>query len=392
MTLTHICSVEFDSVFESFSYPTVDYIEMLNRMLPTWPFYNMDNLWLGYFYDYHEMFTRIYTNDGICYTFNGLKVTDLYRESRVQYQRHSKVDNATIVQNGSLNWSMDKGYALDSNLETYPARVLNAGLTGSLTVFLRSIEDHVDYTCEVNQKGFKVLLHSPDDVPVNTKHSVHVSVETEMRIAVKPQMMITSADVAAYEPHKRQCYMNMERNLTFFKVYNQNNCELECLTNYTLKECGCVPFAMPRTPEMPICSHQQILCYFTAMFSMNLKQFSQVRVNVKPTHNIGIACNCMPTCTSVEYDAETSEGILYTEKFLSAIDYLEAFKGENIARLVIYFKKAHFVTSRRSELYGFTELLANFGGVFGLFMGVSLLSVIEIFYHCTLRLWSNMMR
>lgn len=56
------------------------------------------------------------------------------------------------------------------------------------------------------------------------------------------------------------------------------------------------------------------------------------------------------------------------------------------ARLSIFFKEHEFITSKRSELYGRTDFLANCGGLLGLFMGVSLLSIVELIYYATLRL------
>lgn len=56
------------------------------------------------------------------------------------------------------------------------------------------------------------------------------------------------------------------------------------------------------------------------------------------------------------------------------------------ARLSIFFKEHQFITSKRSELYGQTDFLANCGGLLGLFMGVSVLSIVEVIYYFTLRL------
>lgn len=56
------------------------------------------------------------------------------------------------------------------------------------------------------------------------------------------------------------------------------------------------------------------------------------------------------------------------------------------ARLSIFFKEHQFITSKRSELYGKTDFLANCGGLLGLFMGVSVLSIVEVIYYFTLRL------
>lgn len=60
------------------------------------------------------------------------------------------------------------------------------------------------------------------------------------------------------------------------------------------------------------------------------------------------------------------------------------------SRLSIFFKEAQFLTSKRSELYGTTDFLANCGGLLGLFMGVSTLSIVEIIYFCTVRLITNL--
>lgn len=60
------------------------------------------------------------------------------------------------------------------------------------------------------------------------------------------------------------------------------------------------------------------------------------------------------------------------------------------AQIFISFKDNQVFASRRSELYGKTDFLANCGGLLGLFMGVSLLSVVEAIYYCTLRLGCNL--
>ena len=48
------------------------------------------------------------------------------------------------------------------------------------------------------------------------------------------------------------------------------------------------------------------------------------------------------------------------------------------------------MASKRSELYGPVDFLANCGGLLGLFMGVSLLSIVDIIYYCSLHLVCNL--
>lgn len=57
----------------------------------------------------------------------------------------------------------------------------------------------------------------------------------------------------------------------------------------------------------------------------------------------------------------------------------------NFSKLEMYFKRPRFISMRRSELFGVTDFLANCGGLLGLFLGFSFLSLVEIFYFLTLR-------
>ena len=57
----------------------------------------------------------------------------------------------------------------------------------------------------------------------------------------------------------------------------------------------------------------------------------------------------------------------------------------NMAHVHIYFKQLHFMQQERKERFTGLELLANIGGLLGLCMGISLLSVIEVIYFFFLR-------
>jgi uncharacterized membrane protein len=51
----------------------------------------------------------------------------------------------------------------------------------------------------------------------------------------------------------------------------------------------------------------------------------------------------------------------------------------------IFLKHDDFIYSKRSELYSATEFIANFGGILGLFLGVSILSIVEVIYFIAFR-------
>lgn len=389
LTLLQVCSTHvIDEGMPRIAKESIDYQLVLEKIIPSFERYFYYCRWLSNFGECNELFTKTLTEEGICYTFNGLNATDLYRENTYQYQKLGFSNSSFITEtlNRSLSWSLEHGYDTNSGILTYPARVLSAGARAGIFIVLQSFKQEVDYECRGPTQGFKVLLHSPDDAPIVSKHYVRIPMGKEVLIAVKPNMITTSSGIAQYQPYRRQCFLSFERQLKYFKIYTQNNCELECLTNYTLNKCGCVKFSMPRTPETPVCAENKIHCYDRAEDEMLLKEFTEGRAATE--------CNCMPACTSLVYNAETSQGNFDLEEMLNADgeaeEFFSEFPGAQMSRLSIYFKENQFITSKRSELYGVTDFLANCGGIFGLFMGFSILSMVEMMYHFSLRLWSNM--
>lgn len=51
------------------------------------------------------------------------------------------------------------------------------------------------------------------------------------------------------------------------------------------------------------------------------------------------------------------------------------------ASVQVFFKLAHLTRLKRYEIYALSDFLSSTGGLFGLFLGCSVLSLIEIVYH-----------
>lgn len=391
-TLLHVCNTQIiEQDMPLIPGEDLDYFHVLERMLPPFERYFFYCRWLSRFNECDKYFRKTLTEEGICYTFNGLRPTEVYREDTYQYQYHNALENFT-----HSSWSLETGYDAASDVETYPARVLSAGARSGIFMALQSFKQEVDYACRGPVQGFKVLLHAPDDVPQVSKQFVRIPMGREVLIAVKPNMITTSSGIAEYHPQRRQCFLSHERLLRFFKVYSESNCQLECLANFTLTKCGCVKFSMPRSLDMPVCGEEKIYCYDRAERELLVREFRRVRsLNVAGETPKGAetACNCMPACTSLIYNTEISQANFDLDEMLAAegdTEFKKEYPGSQMSRLSIYFKQSQFITSKRSELYGVTDFLANCGGIFGLFMGFSILSMVEVIYHFTLRFGVNL--
>lgn len=57
--------------------------------------------------------------------------------------------------------------------------------------------------------------------------------------------------------------------------------------------------------------------------------------------------------------------------------------------LIVSYRSKWTLPLVRRELLGWSDLLAKLGGLFGLMMGASVISLLEIFYYCLIRPWRN---
>ncbi|KAJ8951539.1 hypothetical protein NQ318_020412 [Aromia moschata] len=200
-------------------------------------------------------------------------------------------------------WTLEEGYPSTAKKDTFPRRAMSAGSSAGLFLLITAYQQDLDYICKGPVQGFKARHECCKPVRVIIRRYL------ELVMSINPDMMTTSPGLRNYDAHRRQCYFPDEKHLTFFRYYTQQNCQVECLTNYTSAKCGCVAYHMPRKIQM--------------------------------------------------------------------------------SRLTLYFKEQQFITSERNELYGLTDFLANCGGILGLFIGFSFLSIVEVFYFLTLRLVCN---
>ncbi|CAG9812680.1 unnamed protein product, partial [Phaedon cochleariae] len=301
------------------------------------------------------------------------------------------------------NWTIENGYSENAGLYTYPRRALLAGVKNSLTVNLKTSKSNIDHICKNSFQGFRVSLHLPSRIPRPSQEYFRVPLNEVVLAAIHPVMITTSNAVKMYNARRRECYFSSEKPLKFFKMYTGNNCRLECLTNYTLYYCGCVDFYMPRSHDTKICGIGNLDCMNIAeekfelgdlrnkMTKTSHKLFK--RRNVTMAYKKPPVCNCMPLCSDLSYNVDTSQSnwdwmqVVKAETRNRSPSYEE--EGMYVSKLILFFKSSQFITSQRHELYGPTDFLANFGGLLGLFTGFSVLSLMEAIYFLTVRLCCN---
>jgi acid-sensing ion channel, other len=181
---------------------------------------------------YHQrcstMFKVVVTEEGVCYTYNGLDVL--------------RGDNESDVE-----WTLEGGYS--NNTEHND---VYAGSAYPLIVALEVRKEFNDGLCKGPILGFKVYLHLPNEIPHISKHYYLVPYKQSVKITTIPKIIVTAPELRHFSLEKRQCFFSDERYLRFFKYYTQSNCEFECVVNLTVSVCGCLRFDMPSELEISV--------------------------------------------------------------------------------------------------------------------------------------------
>ncbi|KAM5255520.1 acid-sensing ion channel 3 isoform 2-T2 [Ctenodactylus gundi] len=281
-----------------------------------------------------ENFTVIFTRMGQCYTFNsGAQGTELL----------------TTTKGGAGN---GLEVMLDVQQEEY------------LPVW----KDTEDTPFEV---GIRVQIHSQEEPPIIDQlgfgaapgYQTFVSCQQQQLSYLPPPWGDCSSK--SLNPDFEQEPSDPLGSPSPSPPYSLTGCRLACEARYLARKCGCRMMHMPG--GAPVCSPQQYKdCANPTLDAMLRKD----------------TCTCPNPCAVTRYAKELSMVRIPSR---SAARYLarkfnrsEAYIAENVLVLDIFFEALNYETVEQKKAYEVSELLGDIGGQMGLFIGASLLTILEI--------------
>ncbi|KAJ9590412.1 hypothetical protein L9F63_016556 [Diploptera punctata] len=288
---------------------------------------------------YSNRLIKIYTEFGLCYAYN------------------SQI--AKIVEGKNLP-KLDDG-RIDIHKMEPPIRVsyLESGRPRSVTAMNSGFIVYFVSTWDLPTFGSGNLLITEQG---GMYHRVGMSIEIISLVATK-EVKITNIN-------RRQCRFYDESNLKISPVYTKHHCHAQCRMDLATKHCGCVPFFYEGAVEAgyKICDIKGMLCLQDISVAL-------VKVTGKAAMKM-YTCKCYPGCESDNYklSKETQLSTTWEPKY----------GGTTLAWQIGMFPR---IRSKRDVIFTFSDLLIAFGGTAGLFLGFSVLSLVEIMYNVTLRLF-----
>eukprot|EP00795_Rhopilema_esculentum_P002064 gene2064-17631_t len=226
------------------------------------------------------------------------------------------------------------------------------------------------------RQGVIVHIHDPkqhvpisDGIPIPEGFHTHVAIRRRI-IKLKPS------------PYPSKCIRGDEQDKE--SIYpgknTQMHCYNSCFFKQTYKQCPGVFFEMrgfmgpPKYPKVANYSDPQFWnCIIKSIVKYDYQK-----------------CNCSPICEEEAYEVKVNRNPWPQSWQASSVSHIvSAMKGvesvspdevrERLIRLSVYYDEMVESTFEEKEVYDLSAFTSDLGGQMGLFLGASLLSLIEIF-------------
>ncbi|XP_070185104.1 acid-sensing ion channel 3-like [Littorina saxatilis] len=273
-------------------------------------------------------FTPVFTDMGLCYSFN--------------------VNGSLAAREAGRSFGLK--LTLDAKQDDY----------------LRSMDHYYG-------AGFRVVVHAPGVPPIMSERGVAVSPGLHNFLAIDVKQLKNA------EPSISQCG---SKELKYYRTtYSTEACRLECRTDVISDTCGCRDLYMPNT-DVRICDPPE---FHTCLYP-TLDEYLKSANHCEDL--------CPEPCQENLYRVTPSSNPLsdrFLDEFSTVMGQDPQYWRSNLVHLEIYLTSMTYEKVEKQLGYTLLQLFCDVGGAFGLLLGASILTLLEIvdFFLCRISAGGN---
>ncbi|XP_060844346.1 pickpocket protein 19-like [Rhopalosiphum padi] len=312
--------------------------------------------WRGITYKCKDILRFQRTEEGFCYSFNS-------QTAERSINDESKINPPFIGSDGIL----------------IPLRNNAAGKETGLKLIMSNMSNQF-FPNDDRRRGYNVMVHTPDSFPdVATAYKVHAIRDRISLISVSVAQVEADESLDRLDSENSQCYLYKAKakNLSslLHKSSNEDTCYIKCRMRAIHKACNCTQYFFKLYKGLGShCGIEHIPCLIANDILQRNPQVSEDEPGFpKWSMPFAMNCSCRPPCSFMTYTTELryeNRQFVNNEPSSSRYDvYLE-----------VNYRELYATSYRRSMRYTTQDLLVSFGGVASLFLGCSLVSIVEILY------------
>ncbi|XP_045446321.1 uncharacterized protein LOC123654465 [Melitaea cinxia] len=243
------------------------------------------------------------------------------------------------------------GMGINLRTGTEVSEAMDIIVNSQRTLFNGSVEDSYEFLYVFDKQDNLTLLNRPITLPPLTYFDVTVNVWA----------IDSSSDVKALSLDNRKCFLPSDNEVN---ANSYQGCMTVLMMRKVIGHCRCIPFNYDpkelKVEDFRQCSWERLKCIY--------KMIDQVQNDIR---NIILEHECYQRCDYVQFD---------TEAEYIKLDRIPIGTAERNTRVTVHFADNTCLKYKREVLYTWDQMLANLGGIFGLCLGGSIISVIELIW------------
>lgn len=207
--------------------------------------------------------------------------------------------------------------------------------------------------------GVKIAIHRQSEPPEPDDQGIGIATGTNAFINIRQLNIIdkTGASCNSKEQVSELNFLQKDFN------YSAAACANDCFYTQIARACNCVisdEFAADREPynTFPLCRVRDMCC-------------------VLAQQTTAVSCSCLPSCNSTFYQL-TSSYSSFPANFFATEGLVDP--GNNLLTANIFYESLSITEQVTSSSYDVVSLLSDIGGQLGLFLGISIISLIEFLF------------
>ncbi|XP_066300518.1 acid-sensing ion channel 1C-like [Branchiostoma lanceolatum] len=258
-------------------------------------------------------------------------------------------------------------YTFNANASSLLKQTMQGSGNGFMAFVDLKVNEYTEsfYASGNSEVGLKLLVHDQNEPPMMDTQGIALAPGNHAFIAVKQTL---------YENHVPPWGVCKDLQLEYYNTYTLNGCYLECRSKHVVRNCSCRPYNLPGTA--PACDP-------TTMFSCVKHVFDQVVTGE-------LKCDCPVPCSMTSYSTSVSYAgwpNKHTRDELSPYWGMDgSYISENGVMFSVFYEKLNYQKIRELKAMDGGQLASNIGGMMGLFIGASLLTLLEVWEYVWQRL------
>ncbi|ESO09382.1 hypothetical protein HELRODRAFT_168363 [Helobdella robusta] len=252
-----------------------------------------------------------------------------------------------------------------------------------------------EYVGQMSQSaGLRVVVHDPARMPFPEDEGILVAPNALTHIAVTMVnnflLLIKTQKINGLYGNCRSTDQT-DKNLTMYqKLYNVSYCEkgclYTCLNDQIIQNCDCVDIKFPKPPtdknsrtDLRPCSADNST--ITACVDKIWRDYEN--------ENLPCSSDCTVPCSETLYKPVISREIWPSKNYLAQMaqtpNYLTLFNelnksdSQDYGQFVVFLQDFSYTSIDESPAYEIMQFSSDIGGILGLYVGFSILTIVEFF-------------